>query len=512
MISLFSGCKGKSERGYSADTIVIALSSEPQRLNPVFLSDLTSYSVSGLIFNGLTRLDRDMKMTGDLAESWEIRNAGHEILFRLKKGVFWHDGVEFAADDVVFTYKTITSPNTATPHSTNFGSVKEVTALDTYTVRVRYSVPFGSALESWSIGIIPKHILENRDINDSSFDRNPIGTGAYKLKEWIPGQTLRLEAFNRHHAGAPNIKGLIIRIIPDTSTQLMEAKKGNIDLMEVTPDQYRNDVNSAAIASNFDKYRAGSFRYGFLGFNLLDRRFQDKRFRQAISHAIDKEAIINTVLWGNGSPAAGPYPPEAWYASKNALSFEYNPQKAEDILDSLGWIRGKNGFRQKDGKTLMFTILTNYENKERVRIAQLIQSNLKDIGVQTDIRTLEWQAFRHNTVSKHQFEAIILSRAYLWDPDIYELWHSSKTKEGEWNFLSYKNKEVDLLLQKGRKTLDFAERKRIYNKIHEILAEEQACVFLYNADLLFIANERIKGITPSPIGMFHDVTKWYVRK
>lgn len=512
ILLLMGGCKGGADRRYPVDSAIAAIASEPQRLNPVYVSDLISSTISRLIFNGLTKIDKDARVVGDLAQSWDIKDGGREIIFHLKKDVFWHDGKEFTSEDVVFTYQTITSPAIATPHASNFGSVKDVRAIDVYTVRVLYSEPFGSALESWSIGIIPKHIIKNKDISDNSFDRNPIGTGPYMLKQWVSGQTIQLEAFNSYHSGSPKIKKLVIRIIPDATTQLMEAKTGKVDLMEVTPDQYHTELNSSDMLKNFNKFRIDSFRYGFFGFNLLDKRFQDKRFRQAISHAIDKEAIIKAVLKGYGSISTGPYPPNTWYASKSAPYLEHDPQKAKLLLEHLGWLPDKDGVLRKDSIPLKFTILTNFENKERIKIAQLIQSNLKEIGIETEIKTLEWQAFRHNAVSKHQFDAIVLSRAYLWDPDIYELWHSTKTKEGEWNFLSYKNTEVDVLLEKGRKTLDFETRKKIYHRLHEILAHDQACIFLYNADLLFIAHKRIKGIIPSPFGIFHNIAEWYIEK
>jgi len=502
------GCESRPSKTVSSDTVIAAISTEPHRLNPILVSDLISSSISKLIFKGLTKNAEDASIVGDLAQSWDIKDDGRELVFYLKKGIIWHDGKEFTSEDVVFTYRLAVSPDIPTPHSSNFGPVKEVIAVDSHIVRVLYSEPYGSALESWSIGIIPKHLLENKDINSNAFDRNPIGTGPYTLKEWVSGQFIRLEAFKQNNQDTPKIKKLILKIIPDTTTQLMEAKTAKIDIMEATPEQYHSELDSTEIARHFNKYRAGSFRYGFLGFNLLDSRFQDRRFRQAISHAINKEAIIKTVLRDNGSISTGPYPPHVWYASQNAPYFEYNPEKARQLLKLLGWSADRDNILRKDGVPLSFTILTNFESKERIRTAQIIQSNLKDIGIKTNINTLEWQAFRHNAISKHQFEVIVLSRAYLWDPDIYELWHSSKTKEGEWNFLSYRNKEVDYLLEKGRKTLDFEKRKRIYHKLHETLAHEQACIFLYNADLLFIAHKRIKGIKPSPLGIFHNVDKW----
>ncbi|NWF76537.1 MAG: peptide-binding protein [Nitrospirae bacterium] len=511
-IIILSGCRGDVKKSRAADTITIAISSEPKRLNPVFLTDLISYSVSGLIFSGLTKFDKDMKIKGDLAESWDILDGGRKIIFHLKKDVLWHDGNQFTANDVVFTYNTFISPSVATSLKDNFGSVKEVRALDPYTVSVSYDEPYGSALESWTVGIIPKHILQHKDVNNTSFENFPVGTGPYKLREWVHGQRLWLEAFDSYHAGRPKITNLIIRIIPDTATQFLELKAGSIDLMELSPMQFNNKTGHEDLSSDFVKYRAGSFRYGFLGLNLIDRRFQDKRVRQAISYAIDKDAIINSVLRGFGSRSTGPYPPEAWYYNREAKSYAYNPQKALELMIEAGWKKGTDGILRKNADLMSFMILTNYENKENIKTAQIIQSNLKAIGIETDIRTLEWQAFRHNVISKHQFEAIVLSRAYLWDPDIYELWHSSKTKEGEWNFLSYKNKELDMLLENGRRAITIADRQRIYHKLHELLAEEQPCIFLYNADLLFIAHKRIKGIITSPAGMLHNIAEWYVEQ
>lgn len=504
IVTILSSCQKKLEN-QNTDTIIIAISTEPKRLNPLFLSDFISYSVSGLVFNGLTKFDKDMNITGDLAESWDISKDGLEIKFYLKRNVLWHDGVEFTAEDVVFTYKSIISPLTGSYLSSQFGPIKEVKAIDKYTLLAIYSKPYGSALESWAIGIIPKHVFHNKDVNSSFFDESPIGTGPYKLKEWVHGQKILLEAFNYYHNGKPKIKNIILRVIPDTATQLLELRTGSIDMMEITPNQF-NTLKDR----NFIKYRANSFRYGFLGLNLKDRKFQDKTIRQAISYAINKKFIIKSVLYGLGNISTGPYPPEAWYYNQNVRNYDYNPEKALDMLEKAGWKKNKKGILQKEDMYLSFTIYTNYESNENIKTAQIIQNNLKSIGIETKILTFDWQTFRHNIINKHKFEAVILSRTYLWDPDIYELWHSSKTNEGEWNFLSYKNKAVDELLEKGRSTVNISERKIIYKKIHELLAEEQPCIFLYNADLLFVANKKIKGITPSPMGMLYGIEKCWI--
>ena len=225
VLLLSIGCTDPADSN-KKDTIVTALSTEPVSLNPVFLTDFNSYAMSELVFRGLVKLDNGMKVTPDMAESWEIRGGGREITFHLKKNIRWHDGGEFTADDVVFTYRAIAAPKTATPQAGRFGPIKDVIALDKYTVSVRYSEPYGSALESWTIGMIPKHILQNRDINDSSFDSKPIGTGPYKLNEWQRGQLLKLEANGDYYAGKPKIDKLIIKIMPDAASRMFELQSG----------------------------------------------------------------------------------------------------------------------------------------------------------------------------------------------------------------------------------------------------------------------------------------------
>lgn len=159
---------------------------------------------------------------------------------------------------------------------------------------------------------------------------------------------------------------------------------------------------------------------------------------------------------------------------------------------------------------LKFSIYINNENKELHKTAQIIQQNLKEVGISTQIRLFDWQTLRHRILEEKTFDAVLLSRAYLWDPDIYELWHSSRTFKGGWNLFSFKDKEIDKLLELGRKTIDFSRRVEIYKKIHKLIYEKQACVFLYETPLVFYANKRIRGIKPSPQGMLYGLESWYL--
>lgn len=490
--------------------ITVGFGADAKRLLPLLASDSASGEISGLIFNGLTKYDKNIKITGDLAESWEIKRYGLEIIFHLRKNVKWHDGAEFTADDVVFTYKTVTDPKVPTPYGSNYGPVEKVEAIDKYTVRVTYKEPYAPALESWGMGIIPKHILEGRDIKSEEFNRNPIGTGPYRMKEWVTGQKIVLEAFDEYFEGRPKINRYVARIIPDQATTFLELKFGGIDYMALTPPQYKLQTETTLFKKYFQKFRYPAFGYTYLGYNLQDSRFADKRVRRALSHAINKKDIIDGVLLGYGTPCTGPFPPESWAYNTDVKDVDYDPEKAKKLLFEAGWSPGKDGILYKDGKPFRFTVLVNQANDVRIKAAQIIKENLKEIGVIMDIKVLEWQALLHEFIDKRRFEAVILGWALSRDPDIYDIWHSSKTKEGEFNFISYKNEEVDRLLIEGRKTFDFEKRKKIYHEIHRILAEEQPVTFLFVPDALPVLHKRFKGVEKAPLGIWYDFIHWYV--
>lgn len=490
--------------------ITVGFGADAKRLLPLLASDSASGEISGLIFNGLTKYDKNIKITGDLAESWEIKRDGLEIIFHLRKNVRWHDGVEFTADDVIFTYKTVTDPKVPTPYGSNYGPVEKVEAIDKYTVRVTYREPYAPALESWGMGIIPKHILEGKDIKSEEFNRNPVGTGPYRMKEWVTGQKIVLEAFDDYFEGRPNINRYVARIIPDQATTFLELKFGGIDYMALTPPQYKLQTETTLFKKYFQKFRYPAFGYTYLGYNLQDPRFADKRVRRALSHAINKKDIIDGVLLGYGTPCTGPFPPESWAYNPEVKDVDYNPEKAIGLLLEAGWRPGGDGILYRDGQPFRFTVLVNQANDVRIKAAQIIKENLKKIGVIMDIKVLEWQALLHEFIDKRRFEAVILGWALSRDPDIYDIWHSSKTKEGEFNFISYKNEDVDRLLIEGRRTFDLEKRKKIYHEIHRILAEEQPVTFLFVPDALPVLHKRFKGVEKAPLGIWYDFIHWYV--
>ncbi len=519
---ILAGCNGDKpqERRISrssgppayGDAIVVGSIGEPSTLIPLLATDSASFDIAGLVYNGLVRYDKNLKLEGDLARSWDVSPDGLTITFHLRRGVKWQDGVEFTSRDVLYTYRVTIDPKTPTAYSGDFKQVKTAEAPDPYTFRVTYARPFAPALASWGNAILPAHLLEGKDITKSDLSRHPVGTGPYRFKEWVPGQKLVLESYHDYYEGRPYIDRYVYRIIPDSSTMYMELKAGSLDRMGLTPVQYARQTTSREFLDRFNKFRYPASGYTFLGYNLRNPLFSDRRVRQALTSAIDKKEIVQGVLLGMGQVARGPYKPGTWAYDPHIHDFDYDPARAVRLLAEAGWQRNGDGIMEKNGRPFQFTILTNQGNDQRLRTAQIIQWRLKQIGIDVKIRVVEWASFLKNFVDTGNFEALVLGWTISPDPDLYDVWDSSKTGPKELNFVGFKNSEVDRLIAEGRTTFDQGKRRRCYWRIQEILAKEQPYTFLYVPDELPVVSARFHGIRPAPAGIDYNFIRWYVPK
>jgi len=503
----------KDSKPAYGDAIVEGTIGEASTLIPILASDSASHAVAGQIYNGLVKYDKNLNIVGDLAESYDISADGLTIVFHLRHGVKWHDGAPFTSRDVLYTYRVVIDPKTPTAYAEDFKQVKSISALGAYTVKVTYATPFAPALASWGMNILPAHLLEGQDITKSPLTRKPVGTGPYRFKEWIAGQKIVLESNHDYFEGRPWIDRYIYRIIPDTSTMYMEMKAGGVDLMSLTPVQYARQTTTERFTSRFNKYRYPSSGYLYMGYNLRHPLFTDQRVRQALTAAIDKDELIHGVLFGMGQKAHGPIVPGRWAYNPNVKDIAYDPKVASRLLAEAGWKeKNSDGILVRDGKPFRFTILTNQGNQQRLLTAQIVQQRLRFVGIDVKIRIVEWATFLKEFIDKGNFEVVLLAWNISQDPDMYDIWHSSKTNPGELNFIGYKNSEVDRLLVEGRSTFDIEKRKRAYFRIQEILAIDQPYTFLYVPDALPVVSARIRGVEPAPAGIGHNQIKWYVPK
>ncbi|SHI57933.1 peptide/nickel transport system substrate-binding protein [Malonomonas rubra DSM 5091] len=495
------------------DTFIEASIGDASVLLPVLASDSASSSINSMLYNGLVRYNKDLVIEGELAESWEISPDNLSIVFKLRKNVKWHDGEPFTSADVKFNYELYVDPKTPTAYAESFRQVTRVEAPDPYTFIAYYDKPYAPALISWGMPIHPKHLLEGQDVTKSPLARNPVGTGPYTLVEWQAGEKIVLESNPDYFEGQPYIKRVVYRIIPDQATQFLELQTGSLDFMGLSPLQYDRQTDTPAFRRLYNKYRYLAFGYTYLGYNLRRPLFQDKRVRQALSFAINKQEIIDGVLLGYGVAATGPYKPDTWVYNPDVPRYDYNPDKARALLAEAGWEDSDgDGILDKDGQKFSFAIVTNQGNDLRSKTGEIIQRRFKEIGVDVKLRIIEWATFLKEFINPGNFDATILGWTGGPEPDSYNVWHSSKTGPQQLNFIGFKNAEVDLALEKGRRVFDLQQRKAFYDKFQEVLAEEQPYTFLYISEALPAVSKRFRGVEAAPAGIRYNFNQWFVPK
>jgi len=481
-----------------SSTLHLSISANPSRVNPILATDSASGTIAEWVFDSLLDYDKNANIRLKLAESYEFKD-DTTLIFKLKKGIKWHDGAPFTSQDVVFTYQTITSPKIFTPYSSDFRYVKSVKALDPYTVEVKYKEPYFKALEIWMMGILPKHILEKeKDLMTSSFNQHPIGTGPYKLKGFEISKDIVLNANREYYIHKPNIDKLVYHFIPDPSTQFLMLKSHKLDVGSLSPLQYERQIDKS-FKDFYAIYENISHGYTYLGFNLKNPKFKDKRVRKALSLAIDRQELVDILFFGHARVCTGPFMPGTFAFNEDVKAPKRDIKKAKELLKEAGY---------DEKHPLEFEIVTNSNNSLRMYAVQIIQHQLKEIGVKVKIRAMEWQAFLNTVVTPRRFEAIVLGWGLGLMPDAYSIWHSDNDKKGGFNFIHYKNEEVDRLIKEAEKTIDKKRLSKIYKRIFKLIVEDNPYLFLYIPNSITAVNKKIKNVSPSIIGVMHNVIDW----
>ena len=508
--SAHSANDGVIDGPVDGDRILFGTIGEASNLISYLSTDSASHEVADLIFTAPLRYNAELEPEPWAAESWSIEDGGKRLRFTLKKGILWEDGEELTAEDVEFTWKLVTAPETGSPYAEDFSRVKEFRLLDRYSFEVIYEEFFARAVASWMSPILPRHILAGQNIRDTPFSRKPVGAGPYKLKDWVTGSRIVLTASPTYFGGKPHIEEVVYRIIPDEGTMFMETRSGRLDVMNLNPLQYLRQTDGPFWEREFRKYRYLAAVYIFLGFNSGHPFFADVRVRRAISLAINRDDLVKGVLLGQGVAAFGPYKPGTWAYHKGLRPPEQDLREAGRLLQEAGFVAGPNGLLQKDGRDFIFTILTNQGNEQRILTATLIQSQLARLGIEARIRTVEWAAFIREFVHKGRFDAIILGWTITQDPDIFQIWHSSQAHDGGLNITRYQNPEVDRILEQARATPDRGARQALYWRLQEILDRDQPYCFLFVPYALPIVQKRFHGISPALAGIMYNFEDWYV--
>ena len=495
-------------------TLLDASTAEPSGLIYMVAGESAAGAISSNIFNKLLKYDKNLDLEGELVESWQVSADQKTITFKLKPNLKWSDGKALTSADALWTWQTAIDEKTRSPYASDFQLVKKAEAPDATTFSVTYEQAYAPALDSWAgLQILPKHLLQGQDIHTTAFARKPVGSNYYKLTSWTTGENIKLSRNATSVLGPAKIDNLVTRIIPDSSAQFLELMAGNIDSMALDPIKYARIIPARPeLKQKLALYKELGNSYTYMGFNLKRKPYDDVRVRKAINYAIDKQEIIDGVYLGLGIDIASPYKPGTRWSNPDLKPYPYDPEKAKALLKQAGFIDSDgDGVLERDGKPFSFEILTN-QNKEREKSAVLIQRRLKDVGIQANVRAIEWASFISRFIKTGDFDVVILGWGLGLDPDQFNIWHSSQQAPGQFNFIGYNNPNIDKLLEQGRTELNPDKRQKIYHQFAKVLLEDSPIVYLSAGYGLSAIHKRVKGIdNPAPpAGVGWNSYDWYI--
>ena len=416
------------------------------------------------------------------------------IVFHLRQGVKFHDGHIFDAGDVKFTYESIMNPKNLSPRTPDFEPIKTVEIIDPLTVKIVYKRLYSPAINAWTMGILPEHVLHAEALNrekkerglseaaqqtfgmrDSQFNRRPLGTGRFQFVEWQGDEYIHLRRFEDYWEEPAQYHEYFMRIIPDLLTQEVEFRTGAVDFYGALPHQvarYKEDPT-------YQSFSSLGFAYTYIGYNNRKPLFASREVRTALGMAINVQEITDFLIYGEGERITGPYPQNTEWYNPSIAPIPYDPEGAKALLAHMGWKMNAEGWLEKDGKVFEFTLITNNGNPIRKNILTIAQNAWKRIGVKVNTQVFEWAVFLNDFVNTGDFDAVVLGWSMGIDPDLYQIWHSSQSGPQQLNFVGYHNSKADELIVRIRQEYNRNRQRDLTHELHRVIAEDQPYTFLY---------------------------------
>ena len=495
---------------------------EPNTLNPLLSDLLATAEVGSLIFSGLLQINDKGEWVPDLASEVPTRlNGGVSadgltVTYRLRPGVTWHDGAPLTAADVKFTWELIMNRRVNVVSRDGYDRISAVDTTDNQTVVVRFREYYAPYLTLFGT-ILPKHRLEGaEDVNKAAFNRAPVGTGPFKLKEWRIAEAIMLEANTAYFKGRPNLDGIVYKIIPDSNIMLTQLKAGDVDIVSNVGFTHLEQVKAV---NGVRAVVTPNMIWEHLDFNLENALFQDVRVRRAITLALDRQAIVTGILKGVGSPAAGDQSPLSWANNPVTKAPARDVNGARDLLAQAGFKPGADGVFARDGRRLAFSLAVPAGNKSREAVAQAIVQQLKEIGVEATMRVVDVPAFFGDILRNRRFEAALYAWVAGLDPDNSSLWHSRNIPaagngyQGQ-NYPGWRNAEVDSLTDQGARLVDIEARRQVYFRIQELIIQEAPVIPLYFRSNIDAVRDTVVNYKPNPTqaGNLWNAVEWGLTK
>ncbi len=509
------GCGGEStgdKTQHKADyrsSIIIGIPKDVDTFNPLYTETAFAHEINHLMLLGLADLDDKSDFQPELSQSWEFAEDNLSLTYHLRPDMRWADGHPISAEDVEFTYELIADPVVASPQKVAAELIKKVEIVDSLTVRFHFKEPYPYQVFDTAEEILPKHVLEGvaRDqLRGHAFGRNPLASGPYKLKQHKKQQYIELERNENYFGPKPHLEKIVFKIVPDETNLLTQLRSGEIDMMIGVPPAEVDQLKKAN--SNINIYPVSGRLYYYVGYNESLPKFQDPRVRQALTMAMNRQEMIDALLYGFGKPCVGHIPPMIdWAYNDNIKPLPYDIEAAKDLMARAGWKDSDgDGWLDKNGKIFEFSLKTDGANTIKSDIVVVIQQQLKAIGIKVALQPQEWTALMGQLKAK-DFEAHLSGWSTSLFIDPTPVFHSSATDL--FNYGSYANPQVDQLIEKGRAEMDRDKAAATWKTLQEIVYQDQHYSFLFWVDRVVAVNSRYANVNPVPLSSLYELEKWY---
>jgi len=498
--------------------MIVAATGDAVSFHPFKVTDSASRGYQALVYAGglITRdPQHPERFIPWLAQSWDVSADHLTYTFHLRPDIRWSDGQPITSADFKWTFEQALKPENQYPYASNFEPIVSYEAPDPSTIMVTLREPSAVGLDNADvIGPLPKHVWEHLDWNDAGL--NPeimapsVVSGPFKLKEWQRDHHATFVANELYFKGRPKLDSYTIQIVPSQAVAFEKLRAGEVDRAEFEP----ADIERARHLDNVTVYEwlPAAASWSYLGFNLRKPYLQDVRVRRAMAYAIDRQLIVDKIMYGLGAPIYSAYPPTCWCYNPDVPHYDYNPERARQLLAEAGWTPGSDGIVTKDGERLHLRMIYGPNtSKVRERIATVAQEEFRKIGIEVELQGLEWGTFLQAVHSPpFDWDMTVLGWTSTLDPHwMYQIW--SEKNIPKLNAVGYVNKRVEELFQEGVREFDPEQRKNAYFEIQRILAEDLPYIFLTMSKGYAGINNRIGGVEVTPLGIGHNIEQWYVK-
>lgn len=483
---------GRRTTAAPPDTLTMALDTNPTSLDPRLATDAVSHRLTQLLYVSLVQSDPHGEFVPHLAERWEFPD-DRTVVFHLRRGVRFHHGPELTSADVQYTFDSIRDPALRSPLAGGLDPIARIEAPDPHRVIFRLKAPYAPFLSAVGVGIVPRGLAAA----GHDLVRNPVGAGPFRFVRWIPHERIELAASPEYFEGRPPVARLVLRVIPDGTTRLLEMQRGGVDLLVggITPEALPRLAALPAVAV----LEAESNSVSYLGFNLEDPVLRDVRVRRAIAHAVDRQIILDGLLMGRGVLATGLLPPGHWAYAGDVPRYPYDPERARRLLaEALG--------PEGAARPLPLTYKTAALEQSKA-LGEVLQEQLARVNIRLDIRSYEWGTL-YADIKNGTFQLYALGWIGITDPDIYyHAFHTASLPPKGANRNRYRNPALDRLLDLGRATLDRDGRRAIYRDVQRIVAEDLPYVPLWHSRIFAAHRRHVAGFRLYPAGDFTPLAR-----